>query len=446
MNEIIKKYINKDFDVEQVTLFFDEATDNSVLFYNLEKSEVAQNTFERRYNECKNSPLIITSNPSRQKYNNVFAVSDTLFMKFQYELLKDVYPIINRPKVYGITGTNGKTTVVSLIEQILNQQNKKAISIGTLGVQGCKTIDIKNNVTTPPLITFWKLMFELQNEVNYIAVEISSHALDQNRLFGIELDNAAFTNISQDHLNYHNSMDDYFRCKLKIKDQISKTGLLYIPYSQRELFSRIDFERKKKAMIFDEQNLISSMQIDYNLENLSLALEMVSKEIDFKKINFSKLRPPRGRLDEIQFKNKKIFIDYAHSPGGLESVCASLKKLYKTIRLVVIFGCGGDREKSKRPLMGQAVSKFADKIVVTSDNPRTEDPEKIIDDIIPGLSSEYVRESNRDLAITKTILDNSDEEIILIAGKGHEEYQEIKGVKHPFSDFDVVERIINEKN
>ncbi len=310
--------------------------------------------------------------------------------------------------------------------------------------------------------------------MDYACIEVSSHALDQDRVAGLEFEAGIFTNLTQDHLDYHKSMEEYFLAKKK----------MFTLYSNRAIVNGdsewgkkiIDDLKNKDSITYGFKNYNDIKVLDYianlkgiegtvklkdriekvflpllgkyNLYNLLACMGLIvclQLSVDWSEVLKSFPGVP-GRVEKIvNKKNLNIVVDYAHTPDALENVCKTLRELTDK-KLVVVFGCGGNRDKSKRPLMAKAVSKFADMAIVTSDNPRFEEPEKIIEDILPGFSENYSYEVeiDRKKAIKRAIELLTPEDLLLIAGKGHEDYQEIKGIRYPFADKKVVQEILNE--
>jgi UDP-N-acetylmuramoyl-L-alanyl-D-glutamate--2,6-diaminopimelate ligase len=264
------------------------------------------------------------------------------------------------------------------------------------------------------------------------------------------LDGCAWTSFSQDHLDYHKTMQEYFEAKLLIEKIFLKEGKnLIIPSAEKDLYQNI-LKSHANAKLKIAPTLLSYSIKDlsffyhsvFNQSNAEVAIalntalwgEEIVKGLDLKKIP-----TPLGRFSIIELDEKRMaIVDYAHTPDALVNIGSAIKKSFPDHSLTVVFGCGGNRDKTKRPLMAKAVSGFADKIIVTSDNPRDEAPEDIIMDTINGMTSGYEAVVDRKKAIIHALESMGEKEIVLIAGKGHEEYQEIKGVKHPFSDFNIV--------
>ncbi len=374
----------------------------------------------------------------------------------------------------GITGTNGKTTVSYLLEHLFNSLGRKVGIIGTVNYRwGDKSI--ASTLTTPGCLRLHSIVSKmLEDGVEVVVMEVSSHGLVQHRVAGFMFDVAIFTNLSHDHLDYHRDMEDYFNAKKRLfKDYLKKDAVSVInvedKYGMRLVENKIgegkvigfgfkDIEipemvrgeisyMGRKGMgvrsIFKNKKWDIHLPLigKHNALNL-LSVEGAALGLEMEPINFKVLEnidQIPGRLEQIENPlNYNIVVDYAHTPDALEKVLSSLKEM-DFHRLIVVFGCGGDRDRTKRPIMGQVVCKYADIAVLTSDNPRFEDPEEIMEEVYKGMNSiEIVREVDRRRAIAKAISLMNKEDVLLIAGKGHEDYQEIRGKRYPFSDREVV--------
>jgi UDP-N-acetylmuramoyl-L-alanyl-D-glutamate--2,6-diaminopimelate ligase len=380
-------------------------------------------------------------------------------------------------KVVGITGTNGKTTTCYLIEHLVNSVGTKVGVIGTVNVRWpghCYDI----GMTTPDCWTVHEFLARMREDgVEVVCMEVSSHALDQERVAGIDFDLAVFTNLTQDHLDYHHDMESYFLAKARLFQETDKGvpfGIINAddPYGKRLLqestycmgYSLETGERdnwlvgelascSRRGLELDmtrdhaRWSLPSALVGRHNGMNL-LAAQAVGLALGLPVEAMQALKTftgVPGRLQRVvNPRDLDIFVDYAHTPDALEKVCQALRDL-DFHRLHVVFGCGGDRDPSKRPLMGAAVAAHADVAIVTSDNPRHEDPETIIDQILPGmdgLSATVIREVDRRRAIARAIETMDSGDALLIAGKGHETYQQIEDSKFPFDDVRVVEELV----
>ncbi|MFK4766051.1 UDP-N-acetylmuramoyl-L-alanyl-D-glutamate--2,6-diaminopimelate ligase [Desulfobaculum sp. SPO524] len=379
--------------------------------------------------------------------------------------------------VIGITGTNGKTTVTYMLEHVLAAAGRKVGVIGTVNYRW-PGFALDAAMTTPDCWQLHEIMANMAAAgVDTVIMEVSSHALDQDRVAGLGYDVAVLTNVTQDHLDYHKTMDAYFNAKARLFTDVPKAGKTTVinvddPYGRilldrcpdaigyglyypatgeaRGLWGDIvscDSRGVHLSMKFGEERweLQSPLIGKHNASNL-LAVQGAALALGVKPRRLKALEKfcgVPGRLERIDNRRGlNVFVDYAHTPDALENVLSSVKELdFK--RLFVVFGCGGDRDRAKRPLMGEAVSHYADVAVLTSDNPRSENSVAIMNDVRPGLSKcKYVIENpDRRGAITAALGEMRSGDVLVIAGKGHETYQEIRGTRLPFSDAQVVREI-----
>lgn len=389
------------------------------------------------------------------------------------------YVYNQKPKhIVGVTGTNGKTSVVNFYQQIISLLGIDSCSIGTLGVKSnnekfsslCSSSwDSSTNLTTNDATTTNKILFSAKkHDIDYVALEASSHGIVQNRLLGIKFDAIAFTNFSHDHLDYHGSMDAYKEAKMSLFcDKYMKENCKIITNLDEERLKKynpvvldknfhyktidksldggvVEFIYKGKKYNF-KTNLIGEFQIN-NLVISMLLAESSGFEINDICNILENVNPIKGRMQKFRHKNNFIFIDYAHTPDGLEVVLREIKKLKKgSSKIISVFGCGGDRDKSKRGLMGSVAAKYSDIVIVTSDNPRSEEPKSIMKDIVVGCENaitnskdNLIEIEDREAALIKGISLLSENDILLIAGKGHEEYQVINNKKVFLSDENIV--------
>lgn len=444
--------------LDNVTTKLQDSGPGDIVFYKVKDEEKERELFKKRLQS--GAPGLVILNYGAQSFikneNCVFIDSD-FFLNIQKKILDFFYPDEKKMKLIGVTGTNGKTTTVNLAMQISSFLNHAAISVGTIGVLD-KTGVLQDDLeaTTPSYICLRKLIYKYQNKYEACFLEISSHALAQNRLHDLRLDGAGWTSFSQDHLDYHKDMDRYFSAKLLIETVFLKeNNFLVVPKFETELCSKIlksnPNVRMKIARTLEERKIFTKplfYHSTYNQSNVEVALQLNANLWGEKKLDnldLEKIATPKGRFSIIKLKNESMaIVDYAHTPDALANIGRAIKKAFPEHSVTVIFGCGGNRDKQKRPLMGKAVSLFANKIIVTSDNPRDEAAEDIIGDIVLGVEKNYEVFVDRKKAILHAMESMKEKEIILIAGKGHEEYQEIKGTKEPFSDFAEVFRFIEE--
>ena len=361
----------------------------------------------------------------------------------------------SQPKnIIAVTGTNGKTSVSDLFYQILRINNIRAASIGTLGIKYNNRI-IKTNLTSPDTITLHKNLTYLKNKkINNVIIEASSHGLDQNRLHHVKFKGAIFTNFSQDHLDYHKTMKSYLSAKLILFRKILRKNSTIISNDKISTFKILNQIAKKKNLrilnINETFKKIKDIDLkfneDFKIRNLAMAIEAaklcgLKEKLIFRSLK--KLKDVNGRLELIKkYPNDvKVFIDYAHTPDALLETLKSLKNNYGN-NISLVFGCGGERDQTKRPIMAKIANENCKKIYITDDNPRNETPQKIRKDLSKNISkSKLFNIGNRSLAIKKAILNADSQEIILIAGKGHEEHQIYKNKILKISDKKIVKKI-----
>lgn len=377
-------------------------------------------------------------------------------------------------KVVGITGTNGKTTVASLLYNLFKGLGYKVGLVSTIEILiDGKRVDTR--LTTPDALVLQKVFRDMLNAgCDYAFMEVSSHAVVQQRVSGVRFLAGVFTNISHDHLDYHGSFKEYIKAKKGFFDNLptaavaivnsdDKNGRVMVQntkanikeYSLQEL---VDYKGKILSadsvgmyLDFNQVKFMTRLVGAFNAYNL-LAVYAVAMELDVADEHsiveaLSVLRPIKGRL-EIVSMTPKVVVDFAHTPDALENVLKTLQDVKEKGKLLTLVGCGGDRDKAKRPLMARLASHYSDQVVFTSDNPRSEDPNDIIKDMMSGLDGKEQRNAlsivDREMAIKTILRLAQDTDVVLIAGKGHEEYQEINGKREYFSDQQIVKDILSE--
>ena len=368
------------------------------------------------------------------------------------DLYKDKFSNI---KLIGITGTNGKTTSCYLLWQILNKLGYKCGYIGTIGFYiEDKIKDLDN--TTPDMLDIYEMISKCIDEgCQYVVMEVSSQGLSYGRIGKLIYDYAVFTNLTSDHLNYHKTMENYALAKQKLFKQ-SKCSIVNIDDSYSDYFitdnsitygvNKSDYMIKtdgdiKVNDIVYKTNLIGN----YNIYNLVISIIILDREyISYDKKIFECLDYPPGRMNVVEYNDNKIIVDYAHTPDAIKNVIDTVGKL-KHNKLIVIMGCGGNRDASKRSEMGLIASRGSDYVIFTNDNPRTEDELTIVNDIIHDIdSSNYEIILDREKAIRKGIQTLVKNDILLVLGKGHEDYQIIGNNKIHFNDMEVILKYIKE--
>ena len=380
------------------------------------------------------------------------------------------YPALGLRTV-AVTGTNGKTTTVNILRALLDLPMAPAASIGTLGVLiGAHGVVLPGGLglTTPGPDELQRVLRELVDAgVRSVAMEVSSHALDQARVHGIAFDAAVFTNITRDHLDYHGTMEEYFAAKSRLMSYLKPSGVAVVNADQPEWLDLpaaprlmtygirngdvraedIAFDATGSSWTLYAANESAPVRLplvgDFNVINaLAAAAAALASGIPVHAVAYSLSAVPQvpGRLELIA-ASPPVIRDYAHTPDALVRALAALRP-FVTGRLILVFGAGGDRDPGKRPIMGAAAEAGADHVIVTSDNPRTEDPDAIIDDIERGMSSRHDRLTDRRQAIARAIAVAQPGDTILLAGKGHETYQVVGTEKRPFDERQIVSDIL----
>jgi UDP-N-acetylmuramoyl-L-alanyl-D-glutamate--2,6-diaminopimelate ligase len=424
-----------------------DSSENSLLFYKITSDQISENLFIERVSSAKFAWLILNKDhPGRPVNSSV--ISEEKWPRIQKEILDHIYPL-PKLRLIAITGTNGKTTTADLILQIGELCGKKGLSIGTLGVRSQNKTLVDFGLTSPSLIDLRKFLNTWGKDKDFCVLEASSHALVQDRLYGLQFDMGGWLSFSQDHLDYHKTMDEYFSAKLLLFDYLRPSAKMFIPASQVQLFDKVS---RLKSLVEKAHQIDGDLPLffstSFNRNNLEVAVSIIEATFGIRVPRiFDKIRPPDGRYYIKPYRSNYIIVDFAHTPDALENICRGIRESFPLHRLKVLFGCGGDRDKTKRPQMGKIAEIYAEEVYVTSDNPRSEDPEVIIDDIVRGMSSRKShRIVDRRLAVKRAFEELKEKEILLLAGKGHEDYILIKGVKYPYSDISEVEKFISRKD
>ncbi len=359
--------------------------------------------------------------------------------------------------IIAVTGTNGKSSVADFFHQILRYNRIKAATIGTLGVK-IKSFK-KNKLTSPDVISLHEELSKLKKKnINNVLIEASSHGLEQGRLNGINFKAGIFTNLSQDHLDYHKTFKNYFNSKLILfKNLLNRNSYLITDKEIPEFKKLKKISSKKKLRIklvndIEEKEYLNNFNLIGDFQKKNLGMSIIACEIlgiDKKRIinSINSIKPVKGRLELARTFNgsRKVFIDFAHTPDALEKAISSLK-LYFNKSITVVLGCGGERDKTKRGKIGKIINKLCNKIYITDDNPRNENPANIRKSIIKHINKNKVFNiGNRTEAINAAIKNSTPNEIILIAGKGHEDIQDYGNKKIIISDYEIVRNIKEKK-
>lgn len=399
---------------------------------------------------------------------------ETYIVKDTHEYLvqtlkREYYDEIKDLKLIGITGTNGKTTSCYLIHQALNKLGRKCGYIGTIGFYIDKKIcDLPN--TTPDILELYDMLLTCKKEgCEFVAMEVSSHSLDMDRVEGLLFDYAVFTNLTQDHLDYHGNMKNYALAKQKLFRKMKEQGTCFIniddDYSCHFLLSEnrnvtygfrngdyritnmtyslghTDFivshegEKTYQMKLIGQHNLYNMLVVIMLLEDLEIEESKIRKTI-------SLLEEPRGRMECVRYRDALVIVDYAHTPDAVSNAIHAVLEIPHG-KIYTIVGCGGDRDRAKRPEMAKIATDLSDYAIFTSDNPRNEDPEHILNDMEHGLdNTNYEKIVNRKEAINRGIQMLQKSDILLLLGKGHETYQVIGNKKIHFDDMEEVKKIV----
>ncbi len=429
----------------------------------------------------KGSKIIVTERKVKQLQNGILYIHTKNIRKLLSEISFKIYNKIPK-NLIAVTGTNGKSSVADFYYQILKLNNKKVASIGTLGVKS-KNINLNLSNTTVDPIKLGQILSRLKTKkVENIIMEASSHGLKQNRLDGLKFNSGIFTNLSQDHLDYHKNLKSYLKAKLYLFEAlIKKKGNVIADHKTIEFkkIKKISLNKKLKLYtLYDKKNnfeVISHgfrgefqfLKIKYNNLIRDINLNLIGK-IQLKNVLMaiiaaknsyismhnilniiSKLRPVEGRFEKIgKIKNlSKVILDYAHTPDALKTCLLNIREQFPNRNITTLFGCGGNRDQNKRSKMGRIANNYSDNIILTNDNPRFENPEKIRKDIKKGIKKTKIIEiPNRAIAISQAIRNLNTGDILLVAGKGHEKTQDLGNKKIYFSDRKIILKAIKIKN
>ncbi|MAR77413.1 MAG: UDP-N-acetylmuramoyl-L-alanyl-D-glutamate--2,6-diaminopimelate ligase [Gammaproteobacteria bacterium] len=381
----------------------------------------------------------------------------------------------NSIKIYGVTGTNGKSSIVSYISQLLLKNKERCGIIGTLGT-GIHPHINNISLTTPNIINICKVIniFRKKGVAN-LAMEVSSHGLSQNRVSGLDFNTVIFTNLTKDHLDYHKNMRNYFNAKLKLFNECSNKkkvvsidnyygNKIFNIYKEDKNIRTVSIHNKEANFyasnitysesginfcinsIYGKKNIKTKLYGDFTIENILLTIASIvknKKEYNFFSNKISDLKPLEGRLNKYVKKSFPIvFIDFAHTPDAIKKTLVSIKKHFPKEDIITLFGCGGERSSDKRKIMGKIADSYSNEIIITNDNPRGENPKKIANQIVEGINkhSNYQVILNRSKAIRKCITSENKNKIVLILGKGHETKQIFKKNSIHFSDKEEVQK------
>jgi len=453
LNIDYSKVVNSTLDIEK----------DSILCIQLDNVEKLDNLILEGLN--KGTKLVLTSSNSTIENENVYRYKN--YEKVFYDILKKICPDYKTRNYFGITGTNGKTTTGYLLKQLIGSTSA---FVGTVDEENYFNFTKEEHLTTPKLFNLVKLISNLNSDIDSIILEVSSHAIKQERLKDINFIISGFTNLSQDHLDYHTNMDEYLMTKSELFNKEISNKFLFVDteYGQqinlRQNYRGISIGNSSSNDIefLSYQNEIISFKIDgikiqenllitgpesvYNFL-LAFGLAYYSQLYDFEilKNNIKTLKNPPGRYQVLDTNENSIIVDYSHTPDAIEKVIRYTRDLYQN-EIIVLFGAGGNRDKSKRFLMGQA-SQLANKIIITNDNPRSENPMEIAKDILAGIDLQKDAKiilDRRD-ALEEAISFLNEKTTLLVLGKGHEKNQEIGDRILDFDDVVVIKDILGNK-
>ncbi len=453
LNIDYSKVVNSTLDIEK----------DSILCIELDNVEKLDNLILEGLN--KGTKLVLTSSNSTIENENVYRYKN--YEKVFYDILKKICPDYKTKNYFGITGTNGKTTTGYLLKQLIGSTSA---FVGTVDEENYFNFTKEEHLTTPKLFNLVKLISNLNSDIDSIILEVSSHAIKQERLKDINFIISGFTNLSQDHLDYHTNMDEYLMTKSELFNKEISNKFLFVDteYGQqinlRQNYRGISIGNSSSNDIefLSYQNEIISFKIDgikiqenllitgpesvYNFL-LAFGLAYYSQLYDFEilKNNIKTLKNPPGRYQVLDTNENSIIVDYSHTPDAIEKVIRYTRDLYQN-EIIVLFGAGGNRDKSKRSLMGQA-SQLANKIIITNDNPRSENPMEIAKDILAGIDLQKDAKiilDRRD-ALEEAISFLNEKTTLLVLGKGHEKNQEIGDRILDFDDVVVIKDILGNK-
>ena len=456
-------YVNLNIDYSNVVNSTLDIENDSILCIELNDAERLDNLILEGLK--KGTKLVLTSNKSNIENESVYRYEN--FEEIFFDILKNLSPDYKSKYYFGITGTNGKTTTGYLLKQLIGSTSA---FVGTVDEENYFDFTKEEHLTTPKLFNLVKLISKLNSDIDSIILEVSSHAIKQDRLKDINFVISGFTNLSQDHLDYHINMDEYLMTKSKLFNEDISNKFLFVdseygqkinltqnsrglsignaPSNDVEFLSYEDeiINFKIDGIKIKENLKITGPESVYNFL-LAFGLAYYSELYDFEalKNNIKTLKNPPGRYQVLDINEKSIIVDYSHTPDAIEKVISYTRDLYQN-EIIVVFGAGGNRDKSKRKLMGKA-SQLANKIIITNDNPRNENPMEIAKDILAGIDLQKDAKiilDRRD-ALEEAISFLNDKTTLLVLGKGHEKHQEIGDRILDFDDVVVIKDILGSK-
>jgi len=453
LNIDYSKVVNSTLDIEK----------DSILCIDLNNIEKLDNLILEGLK--KGSKLILTSSKSTIENDNVYRYEN--FDEVFFDILENLSPDYKSKNYFGITGTNGKTTTGYLLKQLIGST---AAFVGTVNEENYFSFTKEEHLTTPKLFNLVKLISNLNSDIDSIILEVSSHAIEQDRLKDINFVISGFTNLSQDHLDYHINMDEYLMTKSKLFNEdisnkflfvdtdygkkinlqhncrgisvgnMSSNDIEFLSYEDEIISFKID------GIKIQENLTITGPESVYNFL-LAFGLAYYSKLYDIEILinNIKTLKNPPGRFQVLDINENSIIVDYSHTPDAIEKVIRYTREIYQN-EIIVVFGAGGNRDKSKRKMMGEA-SQFANKIIITNDNPRNENPMEIAKEILSGIDLQKDAKIilDRRKALEEAISLLNEKTTLLVLGKGHEKQQEIGDRLLDFDDVVVIKDILGKR-
>ena len=462
-NLTFDQYVSLNIDYSKVVNSTLDIEKDSILCIDLNNSKKLDNLILEGLK--KGLKLVLTSANSTIENENVYRYEN--FDEVFHDILENLCPSFRSKNYFGITGTNGKTTTGYLLKQLIGS---KSAFVGTVDEENNFNFTKEKHLTTPKLFNLVKLISNLDSDTDSIILEVSSHAIEQERLKDINFVISGFTNLSQDHLDYHINMDEYLTTKSKLFNKDISNKFLFV---DTEYGQKINLKQNSRGIsigntssndieFLSYEDEIISFKIDgikikenltitgpesvYNfLLAFGLAYYSDLYDLEILKNNIKTLKNPPGRFQVLDINEKSIIVDYSHTPEAIEKVICYTRKLYQN-EVIVVFGAGGNRDKSKRKLMGEA-SQLANKIIITNDNPRNENPMEIAKDILSGIDLQKDAKiilDRRD-ALEEAISFLNDKTTLLVLGKGHEKHQEIGDRILDFDDSVVIKDILGKR-
>lgn len=452
----IKGLYHKDIEVKE-----------SGLFFCLRGTRVDGTNFV--YSAIKNGAVAIVT---EQEIQGVSGITQVVVKNAREAMSLIACKFYNAPaeklKIIGVTGTNGKTTITNMLASILENAGKRVAIIGTNGIF-VKGIKYETNMTTPDPIELQKyLAFMVKNKIEYVCTEVSAHAIDLHKIDGIKFEVVIFSNLTEDHLDYFKTMDKYFLAKAKLfskkyakfavinaDDNYSKKLIesINIPFITYSIYSEADYfsfdsktENGRQILNVNGNYIVSLPMLGkFNISNALASISALSA-LEFSKDNIirglEEMKQVDGRFNSYVINGVLMIIDYAHTPDGLKNILLTAREIANENKLISVFGCGGNRDSQKRKIMGGISDDIADYSIITTDNPRFESARNIANDIVKGFKSKnFDIILDRGNAIKKAFEISKKGDIVVIAGKGSENYIEENGVKIPYSDYAEIEKI-----